>query len=134
LAALCGAHRHLNSGQRLELCLDRLFVLLVADNAISLGTLDVLDLLLCAAARNDGVAAWQQVVTSVTSLDFNDVAGDTELVNGGGADQLHAPTLSLSMECCREQSSLPLVARLRGASTHRLVQNGGSSSPTPKSV
>ena len=97
LAGLCGADRYGHATQVLQLFLNLACVIQVANLSCFLCALNSFDLLLSAAGSNNCVAARKQVVTSVASLDLYDVAGDTELVNVGGEDQLHDPAFRCAL-------------------------------------
>jgi hypothetical protein len=56
-------------------------------------TLDSEDLLLRALAPRKSVALGQEEVTAVAGLHVDDVAGDADLVHGGGQDELHVAVL-----------------------------------------
>ena len=64
-------------------------VIRATDFACVTGALDALDLLLGATGPADRLALGQEEVTAVAVLDLDDVAGDADLVNGAGENELH---------------------------------------------
>ncbi len=73
----------------LELGLDLVGVVVVADRAAGASRLDRVDLLLAATGPADRDVARDEVVAAVAVLDLDDVAGRTEAVDLLGEDELH---------------------------------------------
>ena len=76
LASLGGANLDGYTGEVFQLLLDFACVIQIADLACFLSALDAFDLLLCTAGCQDGVAARQQVITSVACLLYTSDAAD----------------------------------------------------------
>jgi hypothetical protein len=81
--------------QTFELLAHFLGMIKAADLARVAAALDSSNLFLAAASPADGETAWNQEVAAVTVLDLDYVTGGTELVDGGGQDELHAITFLL---------------------------------------
>src|SRR5699024_8820198 len=80
-------------GERVDLALDLTCLLQSADVAGATGTLNEVDLLLAAPRPRNREPAGKQVVTAVTVLHLDDVAGGSESVDLVGQDQLHDKNL-----------------------------------------
>src|SRR5699024_898739 len=91
-ATLDGALLETHS-ERVDLSLDLTCLLQGADGTGATGTLDEVDLLLAAPRPRNREPAGKQVVTAVTVLHLDDVAGGSESVDLVGQDQLHDKNL-----------------------------------------
>ena len=91
LAIVGSADGDRNAFQVRQLLFDLASTIGVANSTRFLRTLQILNLLLCTTSSGDRVPAREQVVSSIAGLDLDDVTRNTEIVNGGGEDQLHDP-------------------------------------------
>src|ERR1700712_5659646 len=82
-----------HGAKRLDLGLQLVGVVEVANRLHFTGPTDLVGLALGAAGRDDGEATGQQVVASVAVLDLDGVTGLAQMVDLGGENQLHVRLL-----------------------------------------